>query len=264
MTLLALLQARTSSTRLPGKVMKPILGVPMILRHIERLKRARLLEHLMVVTSGDASDDALAALCASGGIPCFRGSLDDVLDRFYQAARPLAPDTVVRLTGDCPLADPEVVDGTIAFFREGGYDYVSNALHPTFPDGLDVEVMRFSCLEAAWRDARLKSEREHVTPYVYNHPEHFRIGHYKQATDLSRLRWTVDQPEDFVLVEGIYSALYPQKQDFSTADILALLEQRRELAEVNASVQRNEGFFKSLGEDAVTLGGEQQPEDRHE
>ena len=251
--MLAILQARTSSSRLPGKVLKPILGEPMLARHIKRLRRARHLDPLVVATSTEASDDPLAALCERLGVHCHRGSLNDVLDRFYQAAAPWKPDHLLRLTGDCPLADPQLIDACIDTHLAGDFDYTSNALRPSFPDGLDAEVFRFSCLADAWREASLPSEREHVTSFIYRRPERYRIGHHVQDTDLSWLRWTVDRPEDFQVVEAIYQALYPGKPEFTTADILAFLARHPEVARLNADITRNEGYLKSLAADP-TLG----------
>lgn len=244
--MLAILQARCSSSRLPGKVLKPLLGEPMIARHIERLRRAKRIDRLLVATSAEVSDDPLAALCTKLNVDCFRGSLNDVLDRFYQAANAFPSEHLLRLTGDCPLADHDIIDACIDFHLAGDYDYTSNALQASFPDGLDVEVLRFRCLEEAWREAQLPSEREHVTSFIYHHPERYRIGHYRQARDLSWLRWTVDRPEDFQLVDAIYSALYPQNPAFSTADVLALLARHPELADINADPTRNEGYLQSL------------------
>lgn len=248
--ILAILQARVSSSRLPGKVLRPILGEPMLFRQIERIRRARLIERLVVATSVDASDDPLAEMCRERGIDCFRGSLADVLDRFFRAAGRYAPEHVVRLTGDCPLADPAVIDATIGLHLSGGYDYTSNALEPTFPDGLDVEVMRFACLEQAWREATLPSQREHVTPFLYRHPERFRLGVLKNGTDLSGLRWTVDEPADFEFVTRVYEALYPADQAFTSDDILGLLQKHRDYQEINRSIGRNEGYRLSLAKDA--------------
>ena len=247
--MLAILQARCSSSRLPGKVLKPILGEPMLSRHIERLRRARRIDRLVVATSEEASDNPLADLCRRLGVDCFRGSLHDVLDRFYRAAAPYRPEHLLRLTGDCPLADPDVIDATVDFHLAGDYDYSTNALQPTFPDGLDVEVFRFSCLADAWREATLTSEREHVTPFIHRRPERYRIGHYKQAQDLSWLRWTVDQPEDFAMVEAVYNALYPGKADFTTTDVLSFLAEHPEVANLNADITRNEGYLLSLAKD---------------
>jgi len=244
--MLAILQARCSSSRLPGKVLKPILGEPMIARHIERLRRSQRISRLLVATSSETSDDPLAKLCGDLNVACFRGALDDVLDRFYQAAKTFPSEHLLRLTGDCPLADPELIDDCIDFHLAGSYDYTSNALQASFPDGLDVEVFRFKCLEEAWQEARLPSEREHVTPFIHCRPERYRIGHYRQERDLSWLRWTVDRAEDFQLVEAIYKALYPGNPAFTTADVLALLARRPELASINADLTRNEGYLKSL------------------
>ncbi|OQA34672.1 MAG: 3-deoxy-manno-octulosonate cytidylyltransferase [Betaproteobacteria bacterium ADurb.Bin341] len=252
MNLVAILQARSSSSRLPGKVLRPILGVPMLLRQIERIQRSRMLHSLVVATSSDASDDALAATCAQNGIACFRGSLDDVLDRFYQAAQSQKATDVVRLTGDCPLADPEVIDKVIQEYLEANVDYAANALEPSYPDGLDVEAFRFAVLERAWRDAHMVSEREHVTPYIYKHPEQFKLLKVCNAENLSHLRWTVDNPEDFEFVSRIYEALYPGKADFTTADILAYLRQHPGLGAVNAHLERNEGYQRSLAKDGST------------
>lgn len=247
--MLAILQARCSSSRLPGKVLKPILGKPMLARHIERLQRSRHIAPLVVATSTEPSDDPLAELCGHLGIACSRGSLADVLDRFYRAADPLHPEHLIRLTGDCPLADPAVIDACIDFHLAGDYDYTTNALQPTFPDGLDVEVFRFSCLAEAWSEATLTSEREHVTPFIHRRPERYRIGHYRQTPDLSWLRWTVDEPADFAMVEAVYQALYPTRPDFTTAEIVAYLAEHPEVARINADITRNEGYLKSLAAD---------------
>lgn len=249
--MLAILQARVSSTRLPGKVLLPLLGKPMLARQIERVRRARRIDRLVVATSDAADDDGIARLCAEEGVDCHRGSLDDVLDRFHGAALRFAPEHVVRLTGDCPLADPAVIDDVIGFYLGGGYDYATNAVQPTFPDGLDVEVFRFACLEQAWREATLPSQREHVTPFLHGQPQRFRVGHYRQATDLSRLRWTVDEPADFDFVQRVYEALYPANPAFGTADVLRLLARRPELAALNGQFLRNEGYLKSLAADAA-------------
>lgn len=245
----AVLQVRAGSTRLPGKALRPLAGAPMLERHLERVRRARRLDALVVATSTCADDDAVAALCGELGVDCYRGSLEDVLDRVYCAARPGAPSHVVRLTGDCPLADPEVIDQVVAFCIQGGYDYASNVLEPTYPDGLDVEVMRLESLAAAWREARLASEREHVTPFLYKHPERFRLGSVKAQRDLSHLRWTVDEPEDFELVERIYRALYPGNAAFSSAEILSLLDSAPQLKTLNTRHRRNEGYAKSAAHD---------------
>lgn len=249
--ILAILQARMSSSRLPGKVMKPLLGQPMLWREIERVQRATTLDALVVATSDDRSDDPIEQLCRARGVDCFRGSLDDVLDRFYCAAQHRKPQYVVRLTGDCPVLDPAVIDAVVRHCVEGKFDYATNALKPTFPDGLDVEVFTFACLETAWREAKLPSQREHVTPFINQQPERFKIGDYAGSRDLSYLRWTVDEVLDFELIRQIYEELYPDKPDFSTDDILALLEQKPALKSINLEHKRNEGYRRSLAKDSA-------------
>ncbi|MHB8840890.1 MAG: cytidylyltransferase domain-containing protein [Candidatus Aquicultor sp.] len=251
--ILAILQARTSSTRLPGKVLKPILGVPMLLRQIERIKHSRLIDRLVVATSTDLTDDPIEQLCLHNDIACFRGDLDDVLDRFYQAAKPFQPDHMVRLTGDCPLADPQLIDKVIETHIKGVFDYTSDALEPTYPDGLDAEVFRFLCLEQAWREAELPSHREHVTAFIYQQPDRFRIGVVKNDIDLSQLRWTVDELVDFELVTRVYEALYPSNPTFSTKDILEFLELNPDLRTINTHYQRNEGLKKSVDKDLIFI-----------
>lgn len=240
--ILGILQARCSSSRLPGKVLKPILGEPMLARQIERLRRVRKIDRLIVATSSDARDAGLAELCADADIACFRGSLDDVLDRFYQAAVHYQAYHVVRLTGDCPLCDPELIDQLIDLFLDGRHDYASTALVPTYPDGLDAEIMTMDALGQAWREARSPSDREHVTPFIHTRPERFKLASLIAETDLSDLRWTVDEPEDFEMVSRVYEALYPGNPEFSTADILGFLEDNPEIAALNAKFERNEGL----------------------
>ncbi|MFQ6007575.1 MAG: cytidylyltransferase domain-containing protein [Candidatus Zixiibacteriota bacterium] len=249
--ILAILQARVSSTRLPGKVLKPILGRPMLWRQLERVLRVRNIDKLVVATSDRPEDRDVGALCEAFDVECFFGSLDDVLDRFYQAAKRYNPVHVVRLTGDCPLSDPEVIERIIEFHLEGEYDYTSNTIEPTFPDGLCAEIMQYSCLQQAWQEARLPSEREHVTPFIIKRPERFKLGNFKGEEDLSALRWTVDEPEDFVLVTRIYEALYPQNPQFTMRDILDFLDKNPELIAINSAFERNEGYRKSLEQDPV-------------
>lgn len=244
--ILGILQARVSSSRLPGKVLKPLLGVPMLLRQLDRLRKVRKISRLLVATSIDSSDNLIEDLCEEQGISYFRGSLNDVLDRFYQVGRAYSPEHIVRLTADCPLADPSLIDDVINFYVDGNFDYVSNCGQATFPDGLDVEVFRFSCLELAWQEATLPSQREHVTPFIYQQPSRFNLGDYKSPINLSHLRWTVDEPKDFELVTKIYESLYPINPDFATQDILNFLKMNPELINYNTLYQRNEGLKKSL------------------
>jgi spore coat polysaccharide biosynthesis protein SpsF len=223
MSVLTILQARMSSSRLPGKVLKPLLGEPMIGRQIERLRRSRHLGRLVVATSTEPSDQPLAVYCASIGVEAFRGPLDDVLGRFGQALAAFEPaEHVVRLTADCPLADWEVIDAVIDLHLKSGADYTSNALERTYPKGLDVEVMTAEALRAACAEAQDPYEREHVTPFLYRHPERFRLVQLTQPEKLDQLRWTVDTPEDFEFVTRVYEALHPADNAFTSADILAL------------------------------------------
>ncbi len=219
--MLAILQARMSSTRLPGKVMRPLLGAPMIGRQIERLRRSRRLDRILLATSTGAEDDVLAAYVAGLGVPVHRGSLTDVMARFEGAlAAAGTPSGFVRLTGDCPLADPDVIDAVIAHHQAGSYDYTSNTAEWTYPKGLDVEVVQTDAFARACAATDSPYDHEHVTPYLYAHPELFRIGRLQQSPP-QRWRWTVDTPEDFAFVTAVYEALHPTEPDFRMADILA-------------------------------------------
>jgi spore coat polysaccharide biosynthesis protein SpsF len=217
----AILQARMSSTRLPGKVMRPILGEPMIGRQIERLRRAEGLTGLVVATSTDASDDVLEDYLDRIDVNCFRGSLDDVLSRFIGALDAFGnPKTFLRLTADCPLADWRLIDLCIARRQETGADCTHNGPGWTYPKGLDVEVCQSAALRRAAAEATSAYDREHVTPYIYAHPELFHVEEVRRHPPL-RYRWTVDTPEDFAFVTAVYEALYPRNPAFTSEDVLA-------------------------------------------
>ena len=249
----ALIQARFSSTRLPGKVLKHVFNKPMLLQQIERVSRSKSIDHICVVTSSDYTDYQLVEVLIREDIEYYRGSLDDVLDRFYQAAVTFQADNIVRLTGDCPLIDPLLIDEVVQLHLHGGFDYSSNVLSPTFPDGLDVEVVSFPALEKTWKEAKLLSEREHVTPYIYDHNELFSLGSYQSKENLSHFRWTVDEPEDFELICEIYDNLYPINPDFTTDDILNFLDHNPQLIKINNNILRNEGLAKSRTKDQVVI-----------
>lgn len=217
-------QARMTSSRFPGKVLAPLAGGTMIERQWQRLQRAQRLDGLVLATSIDPSDDVLASWAQAAGIHVVRGSLDDVLARMIAAAAEAEADVVVRLTADCPLACPEVVDLVVDRFRELQVDYCSNTLQPTFPDGVDVEVVRRSVLEEAARICVDPPEREHVTLGVYRRPELFRLASVADDVDRSALRWTVDTPEDLDFVAAVYAALGPTGEPFGYRDIIGLLE----------------------------------------
>ena len=218
--MLAILQARMSSTRLPGKVMAPILGQPMIGRQIERLHRARGISRILVATSVREDDDVLAGYCQGVGVEVFRGDLGDVLDRIHAALVSAGqPEHFLRLTADCPLTDPAVIDLCIARHLQSGADYTHNTAGATYPKGLDVEVCRTEVLNAAWFQAALRYDREHVTPFIYQRADRFRIERVTRDPPL-RFRWTVDTEEDFAFAYDVYAALYPRKPDFGIKDIL--------------------------------------------
>jgi len=251
--ILALLQARLSSSRLPGKVLMPILGMPMLLRQIERVSRSKHIDKLCVVTTTDASDNPLVEQCEKHDILYYRGSMDDVLDRYYQATEIYGAEHIVRLTGDCPLADPEVIDDVIRYYMDGGYDFVSNCIRPTFPDGLDVAVFNRTVLEESWREAVLPSHREHVTLYARQTEGRYRVGSYEGLHDLSHMRWTVDEKDDYDFVVWVYEELYPENPRFESEDVISLLVKNKDVASINSHFIRNEGLLKSLAEDEKWL-----------
>ena len=215
-----------SSTRLPGKVLAPVLGKPMIARQVERLRRSRHIDHLLVATSTDPSDDPLAQACAAMGVAVFRGDLNDVLGRFCGALGAYPEATaVIRLTADCPLADWTVIDDLIARHHAQDADYSSNTLpERTYPHGLDAEVIRPQALLRADRESCDPYEREHVTPFVYRRPQEHRIAGLSRTPSLAHLRWTVDFPQDLAFVREVYEQLYPADPAFGTEAIIALAE----------------------------------------
>jgi spore coat polysaccharide biosynthesis protein SpsF len=239
MSTAVIIQARMTSSRLPGKVLRQILGRPMLSFQIERLRRAHGFDRLVVATTTNRSDDVIAAFCRAEGLDCFRGSEHDVLARYYEAALESAASVIVRVTSDCPLLDPDVVETVISRFRGfDGCDYASNMLEPTFPYGMAVEVMSFAALSQAHSHARDPVEREHVTPYIYRRPSQFRIASVEMSPNRSEHRWTVDTPEDFELVSLILEALYPSNPDFRMADVVALLDTHPEWRELNRQVRQ--------------------------
>jgi spore coat polysaccharide biosynthesis protein SpsF len=232
-----IIQARMGSTRLPGKILKELAGEPMLARVVNRARRTAA-DMVVVATTTEPADRAVAELCAARGWPCYAGSRDDVLDRYYHAARQSAADVVVRLTADCPFIDPGVVDQVIEAFRQGDtVDYASNVLPPrTFPRGLDTEVFSFAALARAWREDADPAWREHVTPFLYRHPERFRLRRVAAGADYSNLRWTVDTPEDRELAVRVYEAFGGDR--FSWHDVLALLGRHPDWLELNRHVEQ--------------------------
>ncbi len=245
MNIVAFIQARLSSSRLPGKVLKDLAGQPILVWAVERCRRARTLTQVVVATTDDPADDPIAALCQQRGYPCFRGSQFDVLDRFYQAARSHSADIIVRVTADCPFIDPALIDETVETFLRLQPDFAATRLPPpwsrTYPIGLDVEVCAFAGLERAWKEAALKHEREHVMPYFYDQDGRFRVHILQSPVDYGSLRWTVDTPEDLDLLREI-AARFPGRTDFTWREILELLQREPHLSRINAAVQHKTGL----------------------
>ena len=241
----AVVQARMGSTRLPGKVLAEIAGKPMLWHVVERVRQARAVDQVIVATSVAAADDTLAEYCKGAGVPVFRGSENDVLDRYYQAARAHGVATVVRITADCPFIDPGIIDRAIAKYRESGADYVTNTLQRGFPDGLDTEVFSFAALERAWKEAQRETEREHVTPYI-RLSGCFDVQGVACQDGEGRpdLRLTVDQPEDLQFARAVYQSMGDAR--FTLPDLMSLLDQHPELTGINHGIIRNEGYYKSL------------------
>jgi spore coat polysaccharide biosynthesis protein SpsF len=237
MNIVTVIQARISSSRLPGKVLLPLLGKPLLFRMIERVKRAKLIGTIVVATSTNQEDDKIKFACEEENTTCFRGHLTDLLDRHYQLAKKYNADAIVKIPSDCPLIDPFIIDKVIQHYIDNEeYDYVSN-LHPaTYPDGNDVEIFSSQSLEYAWRDATKDFEREHTTPYMWGHKDSFNIGNVEWETGLdlsTSLRFTIDYEEDYLFIKRVFEELYPKNPDFGLNDILRLLEQKPEVAEIN-------------------------------
>jgi spore coat polysaccharide biosynthesis protein SpsF len=241
----AVIQARMSSSRLPGKVLKEAGGRPLLSRMVERVQRAQLVNETVVATTVDPSDDVLAQFCETEKIEYTRGDLMDVLDRYYQAALAHNADIVVRLTGDCPFIDPDLVDETISALLLQNADFACNRLPPpltrTYPIGLDVEVCTFQALSRAWHEAKEKHEREHVMPYLYEVPGRFKVVKIDYRENYGSLRWTVDTPQDLEFVRAVYEKL-GNRNDFSWLDVLQLVQANPELAEINAGVAHKTMF----------------------
>lgn len=252
MKYLVMIQARCGSTRLPNKVLKDLCGKPALQRMIERVQRSRLADEVMVVTSVNRENLPILALCASIGIRVGVGAEDDVLDRYYQTAKLIRPEYVIRLTADCPCFDAELLDLALQEMAEDT-DYMGMTSE-SFADGLDLEIMKFSALERAWKEADHSFEREHVTQYIIRHPELFRLQNFESPVGyFGDHRWTVDEPEDFELVKKVYEhfELELGRDDFGYRDILDYLNSHPEIRELNRMYTRNEGLAKSIREDRI-------------
>jgi spore coat polysaccharide biosynthesis protein SpsF (cytidylyltransferase family) len=244
------IQARTDSKRLANKVLKEIEGTPMICHIINRIKRARNVEQIILATTDNDSDKILLDIAEKFKIIGFAGNADDVLERFFDVATSFSADPVVRITGDCPLVDPELLDSMIQIFLENKYDYISNTIERTFPDGLDIEIFSFDALKKAHEQAKWLSEREHVTPFIVKNQDLFRVYNYKNNQDLSNLRWCVDEEDDLLMVKQIFHEM-DAEQFFSTSDIIDLISRKPKIAEINKNIKSNEGYKKSLENDKL-------------
>lgn len=254
MKYLALIQARCGSSRLPNKIMKEISGKPEIQWVIERVQRSRLVEEVMVITSIEKNNLPLVEFCSKNNVRVYIGSENDVLERYYQAAKLIKPEYVIRITADCPVFDWRYLDMAIKSMNDDT-DYVAD-LNETLPDGLDVEIIRFSALETAYRNAVLASEREHVTMYIKNNKDKFKIQNFEcPIKNIGNKRWTLDEYEDFILISDIYEHFIGiNKADFVTEDILRYLEENPQIEKTNQKIIRNEGLAKSLANDYVIEG----------
>jgi spore coat polysaccharide biosynthesis protein SpsF len=231
----AIIQARMGSSRLPGKVLMDLGGETVLSRVVRRLQRSQEIDQVVVATSTASPDEDIVGECERLQVSSFRGSEGDVLDRYYQAAHLYDAKVVVRVTSDCPLIDPELVDQTIRVFRDQCADYTNNLFPRTYPRGLDAEVFSVAALDRAWREASQPHQREHVTPYLSEHPEIFRLASLSSSVDYSRYRWTLDTSEDLKLLRFIYSR-FENREDFGWQDVIALMEREPELAEINSQI----------------------------
>jgi spore coat polysaccharide biosynthesis protein SpsF len=235
MKIVAIVQARMGSTRLPGKVLMDLGGAAVLDRVLNRLGRSKLISEWLVATTTAPADDVIVKHCEGAKWRVFRGSEEDVLDRYYQAATNMRADVVVRITSDCPLIDPEVTDATIRVFLDRKADYASNVEVRTYPRGLDTEVMTMLALARAWRNSTKPYQREHVTPYIYENPGEFKLQGIENDTNFNRHRWTLDTPEDLQLLRAIY-ARFGGRDDFGWREVLKAVEREPNLADINRQI----------------------------
>ncbi|KGE18058.1 cytidylyltransferase domain-containing protein [Paenibacillus wynnii] len=248
MRIVAIIQARMESTRLPGKIMKEVVSKPLLEYQIERVRQAKTIDQIVIATTTKDAEQPIIDLCKRMSVDYYRGSEEDVLSRYYQAACYYGAEIVVRLTSDCPLLDPAVIDEVITVFLSNSerYDYVSNTIERTYPRGYDVEVFSMKVLEQAYKEASYAAEREHVTSYLYQHPEVFRLGQVKQTTDLSSYRLTVDTEADFELIARLITALYKRRiERFTLDDVVSILQENPEWVLLNAHIEQKKVHRRS-------------------
>lgn len=242
----AIIQARLGSSRLPGKTLADIAERPVLEHVLDRVRHIDRVGRIIIATTENPQDEPIVRFAEENRLPVYRGSEVDVLDRYYRAAAEFGVDTIVRVTPDDPLKDPEVAGKVLDHFLDERPDYASNTIEPTFPEGLDIEVFSFSALEKAWLEAALPSEREHVTPYIWKNADLFRLVSVVNDRNLSGLRWTLDYREDLEFFRAIFARLYRPGEIFLMGDVLALLEREPWLSEINAGVARQAGYLQSL------------------
>jgi len=251
----AIIQARTQSTRLPNKVLLKLQGKAILDHVIDRVLHARSVEHVIVATTVAKADLAIVQHVSRRRISLYCGSEEDVLDRYYQAARLFEADPVIRITADCPVMDFRVINQVVGRYLKTKADYCSNILEETFPDGQDVEVFSFGALERAWTEAKLGSEREHVTPYMKKRGHQFRQSSCVHRPNWGRFRWTVDEKADLAFMKSLFRYLYPGNPFFGMDDIVRFLESHPEVQAINERIMRNEGYLASRARDQGTITG---------
>ena len=236
----AIIQARCGSTRFPNKVFAIIDGKPLLWHVVNRLKHATKIDDIIVATTVSEKDDKIEEWCKENDVHCFRGSEENVLNRYYSASEAFPSDYVVRITADDPFKEPKVIDAVITKLIEEGYDHVTNNLPPSFPEGLDCEAFKKSALDRSEKEAETAFEREHVTQYIYHHPEIFKIGNVSNGKNLSYLRWTVDKDVDFEMVKAVYAHRNPANKGILLMDeILDILKANPEIEKINSEVERS-------------------------
>ena len=250
---MAILQARTGSSRLPNKVLRKIKGKTLLELCINRVKQSQLIDKIVIATTTKLKDDVINKMVFKLGIECFRGSENDLLDRYYQCAKKYRADVVVRGTPDNPFVDYRLIDQAIQIFKNNQVDFVTNHFEPTYPEGLDIEVYSIGALEKSWKEAKLLSEREHVFPYIQNHQRQFKIINFRQDEDHSYLRWTIDYKCDYDMTKVIYDYFYDKKPIFFQEDILKLLENHPEIAAMNSHIPRKEGVNRTKANDRIMI-----------
>lgn len=250
MNIIAVTQARIGSTRLPAKVLREVGGISILQIHLERLKKSRKIQRIIVATTNEPEAIRICDIAQNLSLSFYRGSLDDVLDRFYQAVKELNPDWVVRVTSDCPLLDHQLIDDIVAFALENDADYVSNTIVERYPDGQDIEIFKLGALEKAWREAVLKSDREHVTPFIKRNSNlqdgsMFKAINFPTAKDFSKIRMTLDEEKDFTLIKTLIDNLGTDKSWLEYTNYII----NNHLNDINSEIVRNAGYIKSLKND---------------